>query len=146
MCIRDSPSPTFFSSSFFLSFFLLLSFLSFFFRPCPLSFSDRAIALTSDPLFQGDVVLQTTDRPPHRNMTVCPHNVYGEEAGSRTGYPCLHFYGGTFSQRCFTSTETVRIIRDGEPRTATSTFTQPLSSEEHYIYRELAVDPFPPSQ
>ena len=93
---------------------LLFSFLSFFFRPCPLSFSDRAIALTSDPLFQGDVVLQTTDRPPHRNMTVCPHNVYREEAGSRTGYPCLHFYGGTFSQRCFTSTE-LSLIHISEP-------------------------------
>ena len=27
-------------------------------------------------------------------------------------------------QCCFTSTETVRLIRDGESRTATSTFTQ----------------------
>ena len=32
-------------------------------------------------------------------------------------------------QCCFTSTETTRTIRDGEPRTATSTFTQLLSSE-----------------
>ena len=31
-------------------------------------------------------------------------------------------------QCCFTSTETTRLIRDGEPRTATSTFTQLLSS------------------
>ena len=31
--------------------------------------------------------------------------------------------------RCFTSTETIRIIRDGEPRTATSTFTLLLSSD-----------------
>ena len=31
-------------------------------------------------------------------------------------------------QCCFTSTETIRTIRDGEPRTATSTFTQLLSS------------------
>ena len=31
-------------------------------------------------------------------------------------------------QRCLTSTETVRTIRDGEPRTATSTFTQLLTS------------------
>ena len=30
----------------------------------------------------------------------------------------------TSVQRCFTSTETVRTIRDGEPRTATSTSTQ----------------------
>ena len=33
-------------------------------------------------------------------------------------------------QCCFTSTETVRTIRDGEPRTSTSTFTQFLSSEK----------------
>ena len=32
-------------------------------------------------------------------------------------------------QCCFTSTETMRLIRDGEPRTATSTFTQLLSSD-----------------
>ena len=32
-------------------------------------------------------------------------------------------------QCCFKSTETVRIIRDGEPRAATSTFTQLLNSE-----------------
>ena len=32
-------------------------------------------------------------------------------------------------QCCFTSTETIRLIRDGEPRTATSTFTQLLSSD-----------------
>ena len=31
-------------------------------------------------------------------------------------------------QCCFTSTETVRTIRDGEPRTSTSTFTQLLNS------------------
>ena len=32
-------------------------------------------------------------------------------------------------QYCFTSTETVRTIWDGEPRTATSTFTRLLSSD-----------------
>ena len=32
---------------------------------------------------------------------------------------------------CFTSTETIRSIRDGEPRTTTSTFTQILSSYEY---------------
>ena len=37
--------------------------------------------------------------------------------------------GGIQVQCCFTSTETIRTIRDGEPRTATSTFTQLLSSE-----------------
>ena len=43
---------------------------------------------------------------------------------------------GVRGQCCFTSTETVRTIRDGEPRTATSTFTQIMSSglvsECHY--------------
>ena len=32
-------------------------------------------------------------------------------------------------QCCFTTTETIRPVRDGEPRTATSTFTQLLNSE-----------------
>ena len=31
-------------------------------------------------------------------------------------------------QCCFTSTETIRTVRDGEPRTVSSTFTQPRSS------------------
>ena len=33
------------------------------------------------------------------------------------------------SKCCFTSTETIRTVRDGEPRAATSTFTQILTSE-----------------
>ena len=32
-------------------------------------------------------------------------------------------------QGCFTSTETIRLTRDGEPRRSTSTFTQLLSSD-----------------
>ena len=36
---------------------------------------------------------------------------------------------GVSFQCCFTSTENVRTIRDGEPRTATSTFTLALSSD-----------------
>ena len=32
-------------------------------------------------------------------------------------------------QCCFTSTKTIKTIRDGEPRTATSTFTQLLGSD-----------------
>ena len=35
-------------------------------------------------------------------------------------------------QCCFTSTETKRTVKDGEPRTATSTFTQLLNSEGQY--------------
>ena len=33
----------------------------------------------------------------------------------------------SMAQRCFTSTETVRLIRDGEPSTATTTFPKLLS-------------------
>ena len=40
-------------------------------------------------------------------------------------------------QCCFTSTEIVMIVRDGEPRTATLTFTQLLSSEVVYIIHRL---------
>ena len=35
----------------------------------------------------------------------------------------------SIAECCITPTETVRIIRDGEPRTATSTFTQLLNSK-----------------
>ena len=37
-------------------------------------------------------------------------------------------------QSWFTSTETIRTIRDGEPRTATSTFTQLLTSEGGFFF------------
>ena len=37
---------------------------------------------------------------------------------------------GSFVHSCITSKKTTRLIRDGEPRTATSTFTQLLSSEQ----------------
>ena len=40
----------------------------------------------------------------------------------------------TSVQCCFTSTETVRTIRDGEPRTATSTSTQLLSSASSMVH------------
>ena len=39
-----------------------------------------------------------------------------------------HGFGLMLVQICFTSTETVGTIRDGEPRTSTSTFTQLMSS------------------
>ena len=39
----------------------------------------------------------------------------------------------TNSSMFFTSTETIRLIRDGEPRTATSTSTQLLSSEKEHV-------------
>ena len=40
-------------------------------------------------------------------------------------------------QCCFSSTETLRTIRDGEPRTATSTSTQVLSSDQPCSSRAL---------
>ena len=43
-------------------------------------------------------------------------------------------------QRCFTSTETVRIIRDGEHRTATSTFTLLLSSDVDLLNMRLLME------
>ena len=44
---------------------------------------------------------------------------------------CVHLdqVGVTFLALLFTSTETIRTILDGEPRTATSTFTQLLTSD-----------------
>ena len=39
-------------------------------------------------------------------------------------------------QCCFTSTETMRSVRDGEPRTAILTFTQLLSSDFSVMFRD----------
>ena len=45
------------------------------------------------------------------------------------GLPSLHQARHSFQfQCCFTSSETVRTVSDGEPRTSTSAFTQLLSS------------------
>ena len=41
---------------------------------------------------------------------------------------------GVRVQCCFTSTETVVTVRDGEPRMATSTFTQLLNSVSVLLY------------
>ena len=46
----------------------------------------------------------------------------------KVGYLLTGWYQRGSVQCCFTSTETIRTIRDGEPRTVTSTFTQFLSS------------------
>ena len=42
---------------------------------------------------------------------------------------------------CFTSTETIRLIRDGKPRTPTSTFTQLLNSEDPSVTYSLFLRP-----
>ena len=44
--------------------------------------------------------------------------------------PCSHSSFPFLVQCCFTATGTIRLIRDGESRTATSTFTQLLSYVE----------------
>ena len=48
---------------------------------------------------------------------------------------------GALIQCCFTSTETVRFIRDGELRTATSTFTQLMSYDEVLVVTYEYVGP-----
>ena len=44
-------------------------------------------------------------------------------------------------QCCFSSTETIRIIRDGEPRTSTSTFTQLLNSPPTMVQVQCCFTP-----
>ena len=53
------------------------------------------------------------------------------DAGGRGGGWLMGEGGGEGRQvqRCFTPAETIRTVRDGEPRASTSTFTQLLSSE-----------------
>ena len=54
-------------------------------------------------------------------------------------------------QCCFTSTETIKLIRDGKSRTATSTFTQLLGSDYSdsqkapALHQALRQKPFPGS-
>ena len=43
-------------------------------------------------------------------------------------------------QCCFTSTEAIRTVRDGEPRTSTSTFTQVLNSVPREIKKGVVDD------
>ena len=53
-------------------------------------------------------------RPHHRSRSV-------------TGFALPFLYSASI-QCCSTSTENIRTVRDGEPRTSTSTFSQLLSS------------------
>ena len=48
-----------------------------------------------------------------------------------------------FVQCCFTSTQTVRTIRDGEPRTSISPFTQLLTSEKTGEVAEILAEKWP---
>ena len=49
---------------------------------------------------------------------------------------------GLFFKCCFTSRETISLIRDGEPRTATSTLTQLLNSAGLGLSQVLSFNPF----
>ena len=61
-------------------------------------------------------------RAERRGLGVWPCTVSSASLVARARLHC------SFVQCSFTSTETIRTIRDGEPRTSTSTFTQLLSS------------------
>ena len=69
-----------------------------------------------------------TERSRHLLSHALPPIFPGYCKGSLKKYPCSSLLIGSV-QCCFTSTETVRTIRDVGPRTAISTFTQLLSSE-----------------
>ena len=63
--------------------------------------------------------------PPHHPAVSAPYS-------SSLPSPRLTLVSGVhgpFVQCCFTSTETIKTIRDGEPRTSTTTFTQLWSSD-----------------
>ena len=58
------------------------------------------------------------------------HYVHRDHSGVATvGCRAVHPDIRVLVQCCLMSTETTRAIRDGEPRTATSTFTKFLSSD-----------------
>ena len=57
-----------------------------------------------------------------------PYRVLGTGSGAQDGHLDFHYAQELCSSMLFTSTETTRTIKDGEPRTATSTFTMLKSS------------------
>ena len=73
-----------------------------------------------------------------------PQRPYGLLETGSPGLPPLLLHNHSralFLKCCFTSTETVRTIRDGEPRTPASTFTQLLSAVQFssmffYVHRD----------
>ena len=73
---------------------------------------DHTVLSSNPPLPTGQTVLMQSSSTDLQSKT---HNTV---------------WVNSFVQCCFTSTETVPTIRDGEPRTPTSTFTQLLSSEQ----------------
>ena len=78
------------------------------------------------------------------NVALRPQRPYGLLGAGSPGRPPRLSHSScalnnSSSQCCFTSTETVRTIRDGEPRTATSTFTQLLSSVSVFVSALLYV-------
>ena len=75
-------------------------------------------------------------RPAHAEFCHCPHRL--EDNAIKGASP------SSVIKCCFTSTETVRAIRDGEPRTSTSIFTQLLSSDEtgdYLLFIPMGPDP-----
>ena len=63
-----------------------------------------------------------------------------KSAGELKRRHCSH-YSTLLLQCCFTSTETIRLIRDGVPRTADSTFTQLQSSAVSQFEFNVALHP-----
>ena len=72
---------------------------------------------------------------------ICSFNSCAEKSHRVRTSSCGNPKVGIQVQCCFASTETIRTIREGEPRTATSTFTQLLSSDGScsmllYVHRD----------
>ena len=75
-----------------------------------------------------------------RSMLLYVQRPYGLSGTGSPGRPprLSYWFWALFVQCCFTSTETVRTFRDGEPRTSTSTFVLVLSSVRSmllYVHR-----------
>ena len=86
----------------------------------------------------------------HRDSWICSH--YGHACVMCACVYCHDYLLCVGVQHSFTSTVPVRTIWDGEPRMATSTFTQLLNSEKSilysvaHIYAVPCAPPFPTTQ
>ena len=84
------------------------------------------------PAVRKSFTLLTADDDVELNVLGCRVDILGTNCDQ-----CL-----SMVQCCFTSTETVRLIRTGEPRTATSTLTLLLNSDRDQLLPALCLSQF----
>ena len=94
--------------------------------------NSKLVDQRNDPIQIRRSVCRRTDTviqpPPHPPFPILHPVLWLTESDRRPFSTEFRSSSAVQDQCCFTSTETVKTIRDGEPRTATSAFSQLLST------------------